>query len=94
MEEYDIFEPYVFDTLTAPSINSSFGFSQLIGIVLIMLVAGLSSLAGLGGGGPNIVIMIIFFDMLPKTATLVAFANVFGAALGNVVNQMQRALNN
>jgi len=60
----------------------------------MMLVAGLSSLAGLGGGGPNIVIMIIFFDMFPKTANLVAFANVFGAALGNVVNQMQKALNN
>lgn len=60
----------------------------------MMLIAGLSSLAGLGGGGPNVVVMIIFFDMMPKTATLVTFACVLGAAVGNVVNQMQKAFNN
>jgi hypothetical protein len=60
----------------------------------MMLIAGLSSLAGLGGGGPNVVVMIALYDILPKTATLVTFANIFGGSFGNVVNQMQRSLDN
>ncbi len=32
----------------------------------MIFIAGLSSLAGLGGGGPNVVILILFFDVLPK----------------------------
>ena len=59
----------------------------------MMLIAGLSSLAGLGGGSPNVVVMITFFNVLPKTATLITFANVFGGSFGNVVNQMQKSLN-
>lgn len=36
------------------------------GCLLMGIIAGLSSLAGLGGGGPNVVVMIVFFDLLPK----------------------------
>ena len=59
----------------------------------MMITAGLSSLAGLGGGGPNVVVMIIFFDMLPKNATLIIVACVCGSSFGNVVHQMQKAYN-
>ena len=64
----------------------------IIGTVLMMLISGLSSLAGLGGGGPNIVVMMVFFDVLPKKVTLTVFASIVGASLGNVTNQMRRAL--
>jgi uncharacterized membrane protein YfcA len=57
-------------------------------------IAGLSSLAGLGGGGPNIVVLIIFFDVLPKDATISVFACIVGSSFGNLVNQMQTAYNN
>ena len=64
----------------------------IIGTFLMMLISGLSSLAGLGGGGPNIVVMMVFFDVLPKKVTLTVFASIVGASLGNVTNQMRRAL--
>lgn len=60
----------------------------------MMSIAGLSSLAGLGGGGPNIVVLIIFFDMMPKDATIAVFASILGSSFGNMVNQMQTAFNN
>ena len=58
----------------------------------MMLVSGLSSLAGLGGGRLNITILILFFNILPKNATLMVFACIFGASAGNMINQMRRAL--
>ena len=58
-----------------------------------MLVSGFSSLAGLGGGRLNIVFLIMFFNVLPKDATLMVFACIFGASSGNMINQMRRALN-
>jgi uncharacterized membrane protein YfcA len=66
--------------------------SQIEGCVLMMIISGLSSLAGLGGGGPNVVCLILFFDVLPKDATIMVFACIFGSSLGNVVNQARRAL--
>ena len=59
----------------------------------MILVSGLSSLAGLGGGRLNITILILLFNVLPKDATLMVFACIFGASSGNMVNQMRRAFN-
>ncbi len=88
-----MFDLEIVNTLVTAESQASYGMSHLIGVALMMLIAGLSSLAGLGGGSPNVVIMVIFFDMLPKNATLVTFACVFGSSFGNVVNQMQKAYN-
>ena len=41
-------------------------FATIIGTILIPLISGLSSLAGLGGGGPSLVVFIMFFNYLPK----------------------------
>ena len=49
-------------------------------------------MAGLGGGGPNITLLIMFFGVLPKDATIMVFACVFGSASGNMINQMRRSL--
>lgn len=59
----------------------------------MMLNAGVHSLAGLGGGGPHIALLILSFGLLPKEATIVVFACIFGTAFGSTVNQMRRALN-
>ena len=56
------------------------------------VIAGLFSLAGLGGGGPHLAILIHFFDILPKNGTLVVFSCLLGTALGSITNQMRRAL--
>jgi uncharacterized membrane protein YfcA len=66
----------------------------VVGCLLIGLIAGLASLAGLGGGGPNVVILIIFFGLLPKEATIVVFASIMGSSCGNMANQMRTAFNN
>ena len=58
----------------------------------MMLISGLSSLAGLGGGGPNVVVLISCFGVLPKDATIIVFACVFGSAFGNMLNQTRRAI--
>ena len=57
----------------------------------MMLFAGLNALAGLGGGAPQVVILINVFNVLPKDATIMVFACVFGGSFGNMVNQMRRA---
>jgi len=58
----------------------------------MMLVAGINSLAGLGGGGPHMALLILCFGLLPKQATIVVFACIFGTAFGSTINQMRRAL--
>ena len=58
----------------------------------MMVISGLCSLAGLGGGGPNITILIMLFGIQPKDATIMVFACVFGSASGNMINQMRRSL--
>ena len=70
----------------------TFGGTQIAGILIMMLISGLSSLAGLGGGGPNVVILITCFGVLPKDATIMVFACVFGSAFGNMLNQTRRAI--
>jgi hypothetical protein len=66
---------------------------RAVGCLIMGLIAGLSSLAGLGGGGPNVVVMIVFFDLLPKDATIAVFASIMGSSFGNMVNQMRTAFN-
>lgn len=70
-----------------------FGAWEILGLLLMMFLAGISAIAGLGGGGPNIVILILFFNIIPKHATIVVFACIFGASCGNMINQMGRSLN-
>jgi uncharacterized membrane protein YfcA len=70
-----------------------FGILQVAGLAVMMILAGINALAGLGGGGPHILILILFFGMDPKHATIVVFACIFGSACGNMINQMRRSLN-
>lgn len=63
----------------------------VIGSVLIPVIAGLSSLAGLGGGGPSLVVFITFFNYIPKDANIIVFTSILGATLGNCINQMTKA---
>jgi hypothetical protein len=74
--------------------HSYFTLAHIIGTILIALIAGLSSLAGLGGGGPSIVIYMACFNILPKDATIIVFSSILGSSFGNLVNQMRKALNN
>ena len=60
----------------------------------MILVSGFSSSAGIGGGRLLIAILIFFFNVLPKSATLIVFSCMFGASAGNMINQMRRAHNN
>jgi len=75
------------------NVFSNCGGIQILGCLLMMLVTGFNSMAGLGGGGTNVVILILFFQMLPKHATIIVFACIFGASFGNMINQMRRSIN-
>lgn len=66
---------------------------RIVGCIAISVISGLSSLAGLGGGGPNIVVLILCFNFMPKEATIVVFACILGSSFGNMVNQMRKAHN-
>lgn len=68
-------------------------FSTLIGTILIPIITGLSSLAGLGGGGPSLVVFIAFFNYIPKDANIIVFTSILGATLGNCINQMTKSHN-
>ena len=68
--------------------------STIFGSICIALIAGLSSMAGLGGGGPSLVIFIIFFNYLPKDANMIVFTSILGATVGNCLNQMRKSYNN
>lgn len=72
--------------------SSYFTLQHLAGCLTMMSIAGLSSLAGLGGGGPSVVVLILFFNVLPKEATIMVFACIMGSSFGNIINQAQRAL--
>ena len=78
--------------LSVENDESLISVTHIVGCILIMIISGLSSLAGLGGGSPNITLLILFFNVLPKDATIMVFACVFGSACGNMVNQMRRVL--
>ena len=73
-----------------PVTTVNFGTLEIIGLALMMILAGLHALAGLGGGGPNVVILILLFGMLPKQATIAVYGAIFGSAFGNIINQSRR----
>ena len=68
----------------------NFGPLEILGLILMFVLAGLHALAGLGGGGPNVVILILLFGMLPKQSTIAVYGAIFGSAFGNILNQSRR----
>lgn len=44
-------------------------------------------MAGLGGGGPMVAILLICYNYHPKKSTLLIYALILGATMGNVINQ-------
>lgn len=68
-------------------------FEAIIGSFLISIMAGISSLAGLGGGGPMISFLIVLFNYSPKVSTLLVYCLIFGGTLGNVANQASTIVN-
>lgn len=71
-----------------------FDASKIFGIILLMIITVLCSLSGLGGGGVIIPSLIMFFDYLPKDATIVVFSCIVGTTLGNISNLVQDSQNN
>lgn len=65
----------------------------ILGTIVLAIVSGLCTIAGLGGGSLAVVGLLIFFNYLPKDATLVAFCFILGASVGNASNLMQKAYN-
>ena len=55
----------------------------------MMVMTSLHSITGVGGGAPSIVILILLLGLIPKQATIVGFACIFGAALGYVIDRMR-----
>ena len=70
----------------------TFGIPEIIGLLLMMVLTGIRGVAGLGGGGPNVVILIHLFGLVPKQATITVFACIFGSVVGTMINQMQRQI--
>lgn len=64
----------------------------VIGALGMMIAAGLNSLAGLGGGAPQLALLLMCFNVLPKNATIMVFACILGTSCGSTMNQMRRAL--
>ena len=64
-----------------------FSVYEIVGILCIMLISGVSSLAGLGGGGPMVSILLQAYNYTPKKSTLLIYALILGATVGNVLNQ-------
>jgi uncharacterized membrane protein YfcA len=65
----------------------------VVGTLLICFTNSLSTLAGIGGGSIAMVILMNFFEYMPKDASLVVFACVLGASSGNTFNLLHKALN-
>ena len=64
-----------------------FSIYEFVGIISIALIAGISSLAGLGGGSPMVAILLVAFNYSPKKTTLLVYVLILGANLGNIINQ-------
>jgi len=84
MNEAGLCEHYIFP----PS------FETLVGSMLSVFIAGFSSLAGVGGGTPHLVVIMILFNYTPKDSTIVVFGCILGTTLGNVLSQMKKKINN
>ena len=61
---------------------------------MTFIVAGFSSLAGVGGGTPHLVALMILYNYTPKHSTIVIFSCILGTTLGNVLSQMRQKINN
>ena len=68
------------------------GVYLFLGCSLVIIAAGLNSLAGLGGGAAHLAILLSCFNILPKDATIVVFASILGTSCGSTINQMRRAI--
>lgn len=68
--------------------------SMMIGALILGFTNSLATLAGVGGGSMALVILMTFFDYLPKDASLVVFSCVLGAASGNTFNLLYKQYNN
>lgn len=71
-----------------------FSFSMVLGTLILGFTNSLATLAGVGGGSIALVILMSFFEYLPKDASLVVFACVLGASAGNTFNLLFKAYNN
>jgi len=59
---------------------------EMIGTILIMLVSGLANAGGSSGTALTTVILLICFNYNENKSVMIAFALVFGGALGNFLN--------
>lgn len=66
----------------------------VLGTLLLGFTNSLATLAGVGGGSIALVILMTFFEYLPKDASLVVFSCVLGTAAGNTFNLLFKAFNN
>ena len=64
-----------------------------IGLIVLVVANGLATIAGLGGGGIALVIFMIFFDYLPKDATILVLCSILAASTGNISNLMRKSFN-
>ena len=64
--------------------------TSIAGFIVTFLVAGFSSLAGVGGGTPHLVAVMILYNYTPKHSTIVIFCCILGTTLGNVLSQMRK----
>lgn len=56
---------------------------------MLALIAGLSSLVGLGGGASSTIVLMLFFEILPKQAIIIVYACIFGSSFGSIIDKMQ-----
>ena len=88
-------ENYIFNADTHACEHFIFPLSPniLIGFLLTFLVAGFSSLAGVAGGTPHLVVLMLLYNYTPKHSTIVIFSCLLGTTLGNVLSQMRQKIN-
>lgn len=66
---------------------------MILGTLCLCFTNGLATIAGVGGGSIALVILMTFFNYLPKDATMVVFCSILGASIGNVINLITKAHN-
>ncbi len=69
-----------------------FNLSTLLGSILLCIIGGIASTAGLGGSGPSLSVLLLFFNYPPKQATFVVFGCILGSSFGNTLNQISKAI--
>lgn len=85
-------DSYVYDGDKCVHTLWPFTLMNFIGTIFLMIATVLSSLSGLGGGGVIIPSLIMFYDYLPKDATIVVYCCILGTSLGNVSNLLQDSI--